>query len=49
MYNTGSSLINNCLRKFSPLMRQNMLTKEASVCVWLSIDHMVVTCAESEE
>lgn len=48
MYNTGSSLINDrCLRRFSQLMRQNMLTKEASVCVWLSIDHMLVTRVES--
>lgn len=31
----------------SQLMRQNILTKEASVCGWLSIDHMVLTRVES--
>lgn len=52
MYNTGSSLSDNCCLThsgdcLSQLMRQNILTKEASVCDWLSIDHMVLTRVES--
>lgn len=53
MYDTSGSLINNNLLcdRFSlyeeiclsRLMRQNFLTKEASVCAWLGIDHMALT------
>lgn len=31
----------------SQLMGQNFLTKEASVCVWLTIDHMALTHVET--
>lgn len=57
MYGTYSSLINNYLPcdtfSFreedcsSQLMRQNVLTKEASVCAWLRIDHMALTRVKS--
>lgn len=56
-YNTCSSLIaNNSLCDTfglyeetcsSQLTRQNFLTKEASVCAWLGIDHMALTRVES--
>lgn len=57
MYNTRSGLITNNLlcdtlgvheeNCSSQLTRLNFLTKEASVCAWLGIDHMALTRVDS--